>query len=227
MAQVIATKLIATASSRRPVAKSHVAVPKPHVSQERLLLREMTHRINNEFASVISVVSLAAARSRNDEVKVALAAVQDRLQNYAHVHRVLQMPDHGTRIDAAAYMRQLCRAISRSRLDSKGIGLVLAEQPLRLNSERCWRLGMIVSELITNAARHAFGERGGEIRAELAASGTAVECRVTDNGMAAANIRPGHGTKIIEALAEGLDGRVEHDFGPNGTTSIVVFPANP
>jgi two-component sensor histidine kinase len=57
--------------------------------QERLLMDELTHRINNEFASVIGVVSLAAARSGNQEVRVALTDVIELLGHYADVHRSL------------------------------------------------------------------------------------------------------------------------------------------
>ena len=92
-----------------------------------------------------------------------------------------------------------------------------------MQSDRCWRLGMIVYELITNAARHAFDGRKGEIRVELSRSGHFVECSVLDNGSAPANVRPGHGLKIIEKLVEGLDGRFEQQFGPQGSTSIIVF----
>ena len=144
----------------------------------RLLFREFSHRINNnnEFASAIGVISVAA-RSANDEAKVALAAVQDQLQTYALVHHALRMPEHAGCVDATAYLRQLCRAISRSRLESKGIELLLVERTFRMHSERCWRLGLIVSELITNAERHAFRNGGGMIRVELLPSLSFVECR--------------------------------------------------
>jgi two-component sensor histidine kinase len=206
------SQLIEVASSTRPPP------------EERLLLREFAHRISNEFASAISVISIAAARSANDEVKIALAAAEDRLQNYARVHQALRVPEHGSLIDATSYLRQLCRAISRSRLDVKSVELVLVDRPLRMNSDRCWRLGMIVSELITNAARHAFHESGGVIRVDLRSSQSFVECRVTDNGTAAANIRPGHGLEIVEALAKGLDGKIDQQFGPQGATTAVIFP---
>ncbi len=192
--------------------------------ETRLLLREFTHRVNNDFTSAISVVSLAAARSRSEEVKAALSAVQDRLQSYAKVHRALQIPEHTTQIDAAPYLRQLCRAISRSKLESRGIRLVVAVQPLRMNSEACWRLGMIVSELVTNAARHAFGEGRGEIRVELRASRAFVECCIADDGVVAEPIRPARGLKIVEALVEGLDGRLELRPSPRGTTWAVILP---
>jgi len=197
------------------------------VSDEaRLLLREFSHRINNEFASAIGVISIAAARFADDEAKVALAAVQDRLQNYALVHHALQMPEGVSCIDAAAYLRQLCWAISRSKLERKGIELRFVERTFRMNSERCWRLGLIVSELITNAERHAFRNGGGSIRVELLPSLSFVECRVTDNGTAEANARPGHGLKIVEALAKSLGGTIDQRFGPQGATAVLIFPAD-
>jgi two-component sensor histidine kinase len=191
----------------------------------RLLFREFSHRINNEFASAIGVISVAA-RSANDEAKVALAAVQDQLQTYALVHHALRMPEHAGCVDAAAYLRQLCRAISRSRLESRGIELLLVERTFRMHSERCWRLGLIVSELITNAERHAFRNGGGMIRVELLPSLSFVECRVTDNGTGEANTYPGHGLKIVEALAKSLGGAIDQHFGPQGATAVLIFPAD-
>jgi two-component sensor histidine kinase len=95
-----------------------------------------------------------------------------------------------------------------------------------MNSERCWRLGLIVSELITNAERHAFRNGGGSIRVELLPSLSFVECRVTDNGTAEANARPGHGLKIVEALAKSLGGTIDQRFGPHGATAVLIFPAD-
>jgi two-component sensor histidine kinase len=208
---------------RAPVDTSSPHPPSPPLTETRLLLREFSHRINNDFTSAIGVVSLAAARSPSDEVKAALSAVQDRLQSYASVHRALQMPEHTTQIDAASYLHQLCQAISRSKLECRGIRLVLAVQPLRMDSEACWRLGMIVSELVTNAARHAFGEGGGEIRVELRRSRSSVECRVADDGMTAPAICPARGLKIVEALVDGLDGRIERRSSPRGTMWVLLF----
>jgi two-component sensor histidine kinase len=190
-----------------------------------LLLREFSHRINNEFASAIGVISIAKARSANDEAKAALAAVEDRLQNYARVHHALQMPEQTSCIDAAEYLRQLCQAVSRSRLESKSIELRLVEHTFQMNSERCWRLGLIISELITNAERHAFRNGGGLIRVELLPSLSFVECRVMDNGTSEANTQPGHGLKIVEALAKSLGGTIDQRFGPHGATTVLIFPA--
>jgi two-component sensor histidine kinase len=192
--------------------------------EEHLLLREYSHRINNEISSAISMISLTASRSANEEVKAILSGVIDRLSNYVRVDRALRIPEQVTSVDAGRYLRQLCQTISGSKLEFKGIQLVLVERPLRINAVHCWRLGMIVSELITNAAHHAFREHGGTIVVELLSSTSLVECRVTDDGTADANARPGHGLKIVEALAKGLSGDIRHQFGPGGSTSVVSFP---
>lgn len=191
-----------------------------------LLLQEITHRVTNEFASAIAMISLAAAQSKNDEVKIALSQVVDRLQNYALVHRALQIPADDVPVDACAYLRQLCRSIARSKLSSQGIGLVLIEHPLELRSRQCWRLGMILSELITNAARHAFGKAGGVIKIELFADAHYAQCRVADNGTAHRGIVPARGLGIIQALAKALNGKLEQQAGPRGTISLVSFPRN-
>lgn len=192
--------------------------------EARLLLREHSHQINNELASAISVISIAATRSTTDEAKCTLSAVKERLFNYAQVNHALEMPERSVRIDGAAYIRDLCRAISRSKLASQGIELVLKEQKFQIQSERCWRLGLIIAELITNSARHAFIGRGGVVQVELRPSASFVECRVADNGTSEPGALPGHGLKIVTALAHGLGGTFEQHFGPQGSTSILMFP---
>lgn len=93
-----------------------------------------------------------------------------------------------------------------------------------MNSERCWRLGLIVSELITNAERHAFRSAGGLIRVEILTSTSFVECRIADNGKGKENACPGRGLKIVEALARSLGGTIDQAFGSQGTTAVLIFP---
>ena len=197
---------------------------KREITLEHIVLHELIHRINNEFSSLIGAVSRIAARSVNHEVKVALAHIIELLSHYAELHRALQMPERDRQIDAAAYLEDLCLSISRSKLDGMKIALVLTVSPLWLPSEGCWRLGMMVYELVTNAARHAFGNGKGEIRVELSRSGKLVECRVVDNGSAPSSVRRGRGLRIVDELVKGLDGRLDQRFGPRGSFSIVTFP---
>ena len=198
------------------------------LSNERVLLREITHRVNNEFASAIQVVSFTAAKSSDRNVKAALAGVMEKLHNYARVHHALQMPASDDRIDASAYLRSLCESISRSKLENSNIELVLVECPFQMGSERCWKMGMIVAELITNAVRHAFDAQGGRIEVECRPSGAFIECRVSDNGAASSgDLRPGSGLRIIKALAESLGADCEFDYGDAGSVAVLMIPVEP
>jgi two-component sensor histidine kinase len=194
------------------------------INQEHILLHELIHRTNNEFSSLIGAASRTAARSVNHEVKVALAYIIELLSHYAELHGALQMPEEDTLIDAASYLENLCLSISRSKLDGMKIALVLTASPLRLSSERCWYLGMMVYELVANAARHAFGSGKGQIRVELLCAGKRVQCSVVDNGSAPSKVQRGRGLRIVGELAKGLDGRLDQRFGPRGSLSILTFP---
>ena len=193
---------------------------KREIPVERILLHELIHRINNEFASVIGAVSRAAARSRNQEVKVTLARIIEQLSNYAAVHHALQMPDHDKYIDAAAYLDDLCLSIGRSKLDGLKIDLLVAASPLRLPSMQCWRLGMIVFELITNSARHAFGNGSGQVRVEYRAfakllnawSQTMAQLRRMFGGDAGSQSSTNWSRGSMDALTRSLDTRARFRY---------------
>jgi two-component sensor histidine kinase len=193
-------------------------------SEYRLLLDELAHRTNNELASAIGIVAAAAARTPTTEAKAALGRVLERLENWARLQLALQIPDYDTLIDASVYLRQLCTALAHSPLNWQGIELTVQASPTPLHAVRCWQMGLIVAELVTNSARHAFCGSGGLIRVELTCWTSAVECCVEDNGSALANVRPGRGLKIVAALTEKLGGTMDQRFSPRGTRSMLSFP---
>ena len=194
------------------------------ITNEYLLVRELTHKLNNDYASMIAFASRISTRSDSNEVRAALSEVINLLHNYANVHCALQMPTFDTIMDASTYIRALCQSIKRARLDQRDIELVLVETPLPLQSEQCWKLGMIVAELITNTVRHAFCGQGGSIRIELSSFGRYVQCSYMDNGSSTHSSTQGQGLRIIEALASGLNGKIVHRFGIGGATSVLIFP---
>jgi two-component sensor histidine kinase len=84
---------------------------------------------------------------------------------------------------------------------------------------------MIVYELVTNVARHAFFEgKDGEVRVDLSRAGAYARCEVSDNGSAAAGARPARGLKIIGDLAKSLGGHVDHSFSVRGTSFMLAMP---
>jgi two-component sensor histidine kinase len=192
---------------------------------ERTLLRELTHRIHTELISSINIVSTAAVRAENPEVKVALSHVVELLEQHVDINRVLTVPDRDGLVDAAEYIRTLGSAIGRSTLEPIGIGLALVADPLPLESERSWRLALAVHELVTNAARHAcFDGRDGAIKIKLSRRDHVVNCIVADNGSLSARLRPARGLQMVGELAKSLGGRIEYGFGAEFSSFLLVFP---
>src|ERR1700757_2880947 len=204
------------------MTKHMVPSPNPEGS---LLLRELNHRINNELTSTIHVASAKAVQSDSVAVKAALLDVVDLLHQCADVHRALRMPDQGRLTDATRYLQLLCFAVTKYRLDRRAIRVLFSADDLRLEGERCWKLGLIVSELLTNVAKHAqFGARDPELRVELMLAGNVVKCRVADNGSAPEPVRRGRGLAIVGELAASLGGRVHTSCAAEGTSFLLTFP---
>ena len=194
-------------------------------SDGALLLRELNHRIKNELTSAIYAISARAVQSDSVAVKAALLDVVELLHRCGDVHRALRMPDQGRLTDAARYLQQLCFSVTKCRLDRLAIRVLFSAADLRLEGERCWKLGLIVSELLTNVARHAqFDARHPELRVELMLAGNVVKCRVSDNGSAPEPIRRGRGLAIIGELASGLGGRVHTSCAAEGYSFLLTFP---
>ena len=197
----------------------------PHAPEDRTLLDELNHRIKNEFASVINLVSFKAIWTDNVDAKEELSNIVDLLHQHVEVHSILTVPDRDALVDAGDHVRKLGLAMSRCRLDRMNIRLVLSIDTLPLEAERCWRLALAVYELVTNAVRHAcFDGRDGEIKIKLMHAGSWVNCRVTDNGSSLARIKPGRGLRIVGDLARSMGGRMGHTFGTTSTSFVLDFP---
>jgi two-component sensor histidine kinase len=204
------------------MTKHIVHLPNP---DESLLLRELNHRINNELTCAICTVAANAMESDNVAVKAALLDVVELLHQCADVHRALHMPDRERLTDVAKYLQQLCFSMTKYRLERLAMRVLFSADDLRLEGERCWKLGLIVSELLTNVARHAqFGAGPPELRVELMLAGNVVKCRVADNGSTSEPFRRGGGLAIVGELAGSLGGRVHTSCSAEGSSFLITFP---
>jgi two-component sensor histidine kinase len=191
----------------------------------RTLLDELNHRIKNELASLINLVTFKAVWTDNVEAKEELSKVVDLLHQHAQVHSILTMQDRDALVDAGEQLRKLGLAMSRCKLDRMNIRLVLAAEALPLESERCWRLALAIYELVTNAVRHAcFDGRDGEIKIRLMRAGSWVNCRVADNGSGLGRIKLGRGLRIVGELASSLGGRIDRTAGTIWNSFSLDFP---
>jgi two-component sensor histidine kinase len=196
-----------------------------HRLPEGVLLRESHHRVSDGVASALDLVSAAIVRAEGAEAKAALSDVASLLHGHAEVHLMLARPQGEALVDAAAHVRKLGCAMRRSRLDGMKIQLIFDTECVPLQSERCWRLGLIVHDLIATAAKHAcFDARAGEIKVKLTRRGALVNCVVLDNGSRSVRSDAGRRVRTDNDLARSLGGRIEQGFGSEFTSIVLSFP---
>jgi two-component sensor histidine kinase len=190
----------------------------------RVLHEELTHRVTREFSAAIGTLSAAAARAQTDQARSELAAVQTSLENFARVHRALQIPEFRTTVDGCVYLEQLCGAISVSRLERCGIELHVLEGTCAIDSEQCWRLGMIVAELVAIAVTPSFAGGSARISVAISRRGAFIGCRIEGNGITRDG-EANRSTRIVDALVRELHGAFEQHRSGERCLTTVVFPA--
>ncbi len=119
-------------------------------------------------------------------------------------------------------------ALTAASLQHRGIRLTLATERIKLDAERCWRVAVIVSELITNAVHYGLLGGAGNIFIDLEVVRLEVGCRVRDDGRTIAVHRQARGSAIANTLAPELMGDVRWRFGPEGSQLLFPYdaPAN-
>jgi two-component sensor histidine kinase len=192
-----------------------------------LHVAELTHRISNEFCSAIALARMAASQSVNIETRTALNKVGDYLDALAGTYQALRPPLTEQPIDLTAHLTRLCAAMSSAMQRTRGVGLTLSiPEPVYVNGFVCWRAGLILAELITNASRHAFGSAGGNIVVYATIESGRIICEVSDDGGGSARrATSGVGTLIVDTLAAEIGGSIERRPGPGGTIVTLSFPS--
>jgi two-component sensor histidine kinase len=192
----------------------------------RTMLQEMQHRIANQMQFVAGALALQSHGIAEAGAQTALQDAARRLDTLGRIHRLLCDP-HA----AEAGFSPLVREISQDLLTAAGaenIVCVVDVAPITLEPERMTSLALIVTELLTNALRHAFvGRRHGTIAITLRAPEPGrclLEVRDDGVGMEPAATPAGLGQRILHALAERLGGEISYRE-ENGTVARVDFPA--
>jgi two-component sensor histidine kinase len=188
------------------------------------LVAEINHRVVNQYSEAIASLSLAANRAGSGAARDALARAAERLRDHAESHRALMPPPVADRANLADYLGRICSTFTKATLADRGIVLVLHADDMVLPAERCWRIGLVLAELIRNAARHGLCGGGGEIAVRVTAEAGGLICVVQDNGRPPVHLVPGQGQQLVRALAADLGGSARWVFRAAGSIAVVQVP---
>jgi chemotaxis protein methyltransferase CheR len=198
--------------------------------QKDVLLEEMQHRIANSLQIIASIILMKARTVQSDETRLHLQDAHSRVMSIAAVQEHLQASGTGGLVEITPYLSKLCESLASSMIgDIRPIGLKVCGEGGIATSRQAECLGLIVTELVMNALKHAFpnDKRDGRITVGYDAAGANWKLSVADNGIGRpdgvfAQAKIGLGTSIVKALAHQLGAQVETSAGPGGTTVSVT-----
>lgn len=195
-----------------------------------LLLRELDHRIKNNFQMVAGLLEMQRRTAAEPATAQALESVIVRVHSLAQAHAALYAPSGDIRtIDFARYVEELCRSLSASLLLTTIVELRCACEPATMNTDRAAALGLVINELVTNAVKHAFPNgRSGVIEVSFGQTPGGWRLTVKDDGVglpaAARKAASGMGRRLVDAFSRQAGGTLSQGPGP-GAMFHVDLPA--
>lgn len=199
-----------------------------------LLLKEVNHRLANSLALVASFARLQAGTLSDPAAKAALEAMQARIHAIAGVHRRLYTSEKVETVALDQYLQSLAQDIEEAmRAGGGSHRIVAAVEPLEVNTDRAVTIGIVATELITNAYKYAYPDlTEGEIRLILRSDGGGGgSLAIEDDGVgmqpdSAASRGTGLGSRILKSMTGAL-GAFEYLPAERGTRGVLTFRAAP
>jgi PAS domain S-box-containing protein len=217
------------------ITERHLAeeAMKASLAEKEVLLQEIHHRVKNNLQTVSSLLQLQQREVQEPALRAVFAEADSRVRAMALVHEQLYQRELLSELDFGHYLRCLVEQLLHSGAAELSLSLELELQPLLLPVDAAIPLALITSELLTNALKYAYRDRGGGmLRIVLKSAGPAqLVLEVADDGpglpegfdpMAAHSL----GLRLVQMLALQLDAEVQfaRASGESGASCRITAP---
>jgi two-component sensor histidine kinase len=201
-------------------ARSELARANRATEQAHLMSREIEHRVANSLQFISAMLRLQA-REMPTDVSQKFDVAAQRVGAVARIHRHLLAEENVAFISSLAYVVRLCDDLSKIL----GVKIEATGTDVKLTTKAVQSVGLLINEMVTNAAKHGTGT----IRVEFNATKDDCVLTVWDQGVGLATDfdlagQRGMGMKIITSLAEQLGGEVCVTYLRGGGRLQVKFP---
>jgi two-component sensor histidine kinase len=191
------------------------------------LFREVHHRVRNNLQIISSLVRMKLRQTRSEDVKEGYTDILGRVDAIALVHDALYASDELTRVPISSYLRKLCDSLVQLRGYDDKVSIRLEAQDADISLDKAVTLGLITTELVTNALKHAFpGGRRGEILVQFGCKSGECTLIISDDGVGLASKqsdpRSRSGLRLVASLALQLGAELS-EAGEPGTTVSLQF----
>ena len=201
------------------------------VQEKQVLLQELQHRVANSLQIIASVLMQSARRVQSEETRTHLYSAHNRVMSIATLQKQLAVSSND-QVGLRTYLKELCASIGASMIDDLNrVSLSAKADDSVATANVSVSLGLVVTELVINALKHAFPGRNqpGVITVDYAAQGEGWTLNVEDDGVGIeagdGQGKPGLGTGIVDALAKQLGATVTISDRAPGTKVSVVRPS--
>jgi len=197
------------------------------LQEKGVLLQERQHRVANSLQIIASVLMQSARKVQSNETKGHLYDAHQRVMSVAALQQQLASSDLKD-VKLRPYFTALCESIGASMIGNHNqLSLDVSVDDSITTADVSISLGLIVTELVINALKHAFpGDRGGKIKVGYLSHGPNWTLSVADDGIGmptdAARAKPGLGTSIVQALTGQLQAHVKISGANPGTLVSIV-----
>jgi PAS domain S-box-containing protein len=200
------------------------------LAEKDVLLREVHHRVKNNFGVIISLLGLQSRYIQDEATQTLFAELQERIRSMSLIHEKLYQSRELARVDFASYVREMVNGLGQMfGARSAAIRLTVDVEDVVLGVDTAIPCGLMINELVTNALKYAFPNgSSGEVRVSFRPEGENWVLSVSDNG---AGLPPEHadlgsphsfGLRLIRILTEQLEGTLEVDLS-SGTAYTIRF----
>ncbi len=198
------------------------------VQEKEMLLAEVNHRAKNSLSIASSLLGIQGRRHSDPDVRALFAEAQDRLMAMSRVHDLLSKSETSQRVNLATYLSDLCEALRPiTERDDCIVLTAESDDSILLHADVAIPLGIIATELITNAVKYAFPPpQCGTIVVSANRRGESeIEFRVRDDGRGMGEAREGSlGFGLVQTLVKQLCGELRVEGEP-GVSVTVTFKA--
>ncbi|RDJ21808.1 PAS domain-containing protein [Bosea caraganae] len=200
--------------------------------EKAVLLQELQHRVANSLQIIASVLLQDARKVRSEETRSHLQSAHGRVMSIAALQQQLSTSGLAD-VELRTYFKQLCQSLSASVIHHPDLlSLQVSVDDSHVNADISVSLGLIVTELVINAIKHAFPkDHGGTISVDYRSQGDAWTLSVADTGVGMPPgpdlAKAGLGTSIVEALCKQLQARIEVVSDSSGTRISISHTPDP
>ncbi len=199
------------------------------LSEKETLLREVHHRVKNNLQVISSLLSLQAGQVSSPTVVAALEESRARVQTMALIHERLYRSSRFGSIELAPHVRELLAMLAQTAEARRYVTLDCDVDDVELDLDTAIPLGLVLTELVSNAYKHAFPDgRPGHLVVRARALPEGLEVTVADDGVGlppefSTETSGSLGLRIVRTLVRQVRGEVEFRSGP-GTAVHLRLP---